>query len=40
MARRSTPPAVTEERLERAVAVVAYIVLRHGEVYAPILDRL
>ncbi len=26
--------------LERALAVVAYIVLRHGEAYAPLLDRL
>jgi hypothetical protein len=32
--------AVTLERLERALFVVAYIVKRHGEVYAPILDRL
>lgn len=27
-------------RLERARAVMAYIVLRHGETYAPLLDRL
>jgi hypothetical protein len=31
---------VSLERLERALAVVAYIVLRHGAVYAPILERL
>ena len=32
--------AVTVERLERALRIVAYVVLRHGDVYAPILDRL
>lgn len=26
--------------IEHALAVVAYIVLRHGEAYAPLLDRL
>lgn len=26
--------------LEKALAVVAYIVLRHGDAYAPLLDRL
>lgn len=31
---------VSLERLERALAVMAYIVLRHGAVYAPILERL
>lgn len=31
---------VSLERLERALAVVAYIVVRHGNVYAPILERL
>jgi len=28
------------ERLEHALVVVAYIVLRHGPVYAPYIDRL
>ena len=28
------------ERLERALALAAYIVLKHGPVYAPYLDRL
>ena len=31
---------VSLERLERALAVAAYIVVRHGKVYAPIFDRL
>lgn len=26
--------------LDQALAVVAYVVLRHGDVYAPLLDRL
>lgn len=33
-----TPPSL--EQLERALAFVAHIVVRHGEQYAPILDRL
>lgn len=28
------------ERLERTLALAAYIVLRHGDVYAPYIDRL
>jgi hypothetical protein len=40
MTRRGTFPTVTEERLEQAVVKMAYIVLRHGEVYAPLFDRL
>jgi hypothetical protein len=28
------------ERLERALVLVAYIVLRHGPIYAPYIDRL
>lgn len=28
------------ERLERALALAAYMVLRHGPVYAPYIDRL
>jgi hypothetical protein len=31
---------ITIERLERALVTMAYIVVRHGAVYAPILDRL
>jgi hypothetical protein len=36
----ATTEYVSLERLERALAVVAYVVLRHGAVYAPILERL
>ena len=32
--------AVTIERLEKAVHAMAYIVLRHGEKYGPLLNRL
>ena len=28
------------ERLERALVLVAYIVVRHGPIYAPYIDRL
>jgi hypothetical protein len=28
------------EQVERALALAAYIVLRHGSVYAPYIDRL
>jgi hypothetical protein len=28
------------EQLERALALAAYIVLRHGPIYAPYIDRL
>lgn len=38
--RRDTDPLPSVEELEEALAVVAYIVLRHGDVYAPIMDRL
>lgn len=31
---------ITLERLERALTMAAYIVLRHGNKYAPILGRL
>jgi hypothetical protein len=34
-----TPPQSLEE-LERALAFVAAVVVRYGEAYAPILDRL
>lgn len=29
-----------ETETERALAVMAFVVLRHGEAYAPLLDRL
>lgn len=32
--------AITTERLERALVAMAYVVVRHGAVYAPLLDRL
>lgn len=32
-------PAI-ETETERALAVMAYVVLRHGDAYAPLLDRL
>lgn len=31
---------ITIERIQRALVTCAYIVLRHGTVYAPIMDRL
>ena len=31
---------ITEERLERALAYAAWVVARHGTVYAPLFDRL
>jgi len=31
---------ITLERIERALVTMAYIVVRHGPAYAPILDRL
>lgn len=42
MTQRTTAPAdtVTVERLERAVHALAYIVLRHGEKYGPLLEML
>lgn len=33
-------PASMIERLERALVLIAYIVVRHGSVYAPYIDRL
>jgi len=33
-------PAVTIEELEEVIAFAAFVVLRYGEVYAPLLDRL
>lgn len=33
-------PASVIERLERALVLAAYIVVRHGPVYAPYVDRL
>lgn len=38
MAKHHEP--VTEERLERALAYAAFVVMRHGAVYAPLFDRL
>lgn len=38
--RRDVEPPPSLEELEEALAVVAYGVLRHGNVYAPIMDRL
>lgn len=32
--------SVSVERLEKAVHAMAYIVLRHGEKYGPLLERL
>lgn len=41
MNQRTTPTdAVTIERLEKAVHALAYIVVRHGEKYGPLLDML
>ncbi len=34
------PAEVTEERLERALMNMAYIITLHGEVYAPLFDRI
>lgn len=31
---------VTVERLERGLMIAAYVVARHGAVYAPLFDRL
>jgi len=31
---------LTLSELEQTVAVLAYIVLRHGEVYAPLFDKM
>jgi hypothetical protein len=31
--------AVTRERLERAIVALAYIVVKHGPRYAPLLER-
>lgn len=38
--RPAQPDTVSMERLEKAVHAMAYIVLRHGDVYGPLLDRL
>jgi hypothetical protein len=35
---RRLPPLV--ERIERALVLAAYVVVRHGPVYAPLVDRL
>jgi hypothetical protein len=33
-------PERTLERIERALAVAAYVVVKHGPVYAPLLESL
>lgn len=38
--RPTTANSVTVERLEKAVHAMAYIVVRHGEQYGPLLDML
>lgn len=40
MTQRTTADTVTVERLEKAVHALAYIVVRHGEKYGPLLDML
>lgn len=40
MTLRSAQSTVSIERLEKAVHAMAYIVLRHGDVYGPLLHRL
>lgn len=34
------PPMTRLERLERGLAMMAYIVVKHGDVYAPLFERL
>ncbi|WWT39836.1 hypothetical protein [Microcystis phage Mwe-JY25] len=36
----SAPEPMDLPRLEQALAVAAYVVLRHGPLYAPIMERL
>jgi hypothetical protein len=38
--RRHRAPLTLTERIERALVLAAYIVVRHGPVYAPLLERL
>ncbi|WP_414470866.1 hypothetical protein [Microvirga sp. M2] len=40
MRKRPKEEPVTEERLERALVYVAYVMERHGGVYLPIFERL
>lgn len=40
MPRSETSSELSIERLERALVLAAYIVVRHGSVYAPIVERL
>jgi hypothetical protein len=35
-----TPPAITEQRLLGAIAIVSEVIIKHGVKYAPLLDRL
>jgi hypothetical protein len=37
---RSSVLAPLAERIQRALVLAAYVVVRHGPVYAPLLDRL
>ena len=39
-AARNGAPAPLVERIERALMLAAYVVVRHGPAYAPLLDRL
>lgn len=40
MTQRRSPEVITVDRLERAVHALAYIVMRHGEQYGPLLEWL
>lgn len=40
MTQRAAHSQMSIERLEKAVHAMAYIVLRHGEAYGPLLERL
>lgn len=37
---KRNPPAPLVERIERALVLAAYVVVRHGPAYAPLVDRL
>jgi hypothetical protein len=37
---RHSPSTSLIERIERALVLAAYVVVRHGPVYAPLVDRL
>jgi len=40
LAAKNGAPVRLIERIERALTLAAYVVVRHGPVYAPLLDRL